>query len=281
MPMRGSGRIVPKKFLEDHFYGPAEIDINSNAVEVYIHRIRKQLGEAGAKVRVETLSGSATSLPRMNDDVERAGSPNNDRHDLVLRAFVLEWTSVAWMLIEGTVAIGAAVAARSITLLAFGADSLIELASAGVLLWRLRVELKQGRIFSEEAERITARIGGALLFVLALYVVATAALNLWRHSGADFSGPGLAIAAVSIPVMWWLARRKMAIAEPLRTAALRADAAESIACGYLAGVVVIGLLAQLLLEAWWVDGATSLGIVYFLVKEGREAWSAKSRRDED
>jgi divalent metal cation (Fe/Co/Zn/Cd) transporter len=67
------------------------------------------------------------------------------RSDLVRRAFHLEWFTAGWMLIEAAVAIGSGAAANSLSLIAFGADSLIELASAGVLLWRLDVEIPSGR----------------------------------------------------------------------------------------------------------------------------------------
>ena len=50
---------------------------------------------------------------------------------------------------------------------------------------------------------------------------------------------------------------------------------ESITCGWLSFAVVIGLMAQLALGAWWIDSATSLVIVWALVKEGREAWKAE------
>jgi divalent metal cation (Fe/Co/Zn/Cd) transporter len=74
----------------------------------------------------------------------------------------------------------------------------------------------------------------------------------------------------AIPVMWVLSRRKLRIAEALGSQALRTDAVESIACGWLSIVVVIGLLAQLMLATWWVDSVTSLAIVWLLVKEGWE-----------
>jgi len=72
-----------------------------------------------------------------------------------------------------------------------------------------------------------------------------------------------------------LARRKLALADQLGSAALRADAAESVACLWLSLVVVVGLFAQLAFGGWWIDGVTSLAIVWFLVKEGREAWEGK------
>src|SRR5580704_12777936 len=92
------------------------------------------------------------------------------RRELVREAFYLEYVTLAWMVIEAGVAIGAGVAARSITLLAFGIDSLIELASAAVLIWRLTVELRHGQSFAESAERAASRIGGALLFALSAYI---------------------------------------------------------------------------------------------------------------
>jgi divalent metal cation (Fe/Co/Zn/Cd) transporter len=156
-----------------------------------------------------------------------------DRAARVRRAFILEWITVAWMIVESIVAIAAALEARSTSLLAFGIDSVIELISAGVLHWRLTVELKEGQAFSEQVERTASRIGGALLFALALYVVISAGLSLWQSHGQEFSKAGLALTLAAIPIMWWLARRKLALAEQLGSRALRADAAESITCGYL------------------------------------------------
>ena len=175
------------------------------------------------------------------------------------------------MVIETAVAIGAGFAARSITLLAFGIDSVIELTSAAVLIWRLSIELQHGQSFGESAERVARRIGAALLFALAAYVVATAGWSLLTRQGASFSWPGLLISIAAIPVMWILSRRKLRIAHALGSRALRTDAVESITCGWLSIVVVIGLLVQLTLAAWWVDSVTSLAIVWLLVKEGREA----------
>ena len=197
------------------------------------------------------------------------------RQRLIRRAFRLEWLTVGWMAVEATVAVASGIAAGSVTLIAFGLDSLIELASAGVLIWRLSCELRFGREVSEAAERFARRIAGGLLFALAAYVVAAAVWSLWRGEGADFSSPGLLVALVAIPIMLVLARRKLALADRLGSRALRADAAESIACLWLSLVVVIGLAAQLALGAWWIDPVTSLAIVWFLVKEGREAWEVE------
>jgi len=203
-------------------------------------------------------------------------SHSADRGSLIRQAFWLEWATIAWMVVEAVVAIAAGVVAASVSVLAFGIDSLIELASAGILIWRLTVELRHGQAFSERAERLAARAGGGLLFALAAYVVVVAAWNLWQRHGQEFSALGLAVTVAAIPIMYALSKRKLKVAESLGSRAMRADAVESFTCGYLAVVVVVGLLAQLATGLWWIDAATSLGIVWFLVKEGREAFAGEA-----
>ncbi|HKN26727.1 MAG TPA: cation transporter [Roseiarcus sp.] len=179
------------------------------------------------------------------------------------------------MAIEAMVALASGMAAGSVALLAFGLDSVIELISAGLLVWRLSVELRRGQAFSESAERMASRIGGGLLFALAAYVVVSAGWSLWTHRGAEFSVSGLLISVLAIPIMRYLARRKIALADKLGSLALHADAVESITCGWLSFVVVVSLVGQAVLGAWWVDALGSLAIVWFLVKEGREAWAGE------
>ncbi len=200
-----------------------------------------------------------------------------ERPTLVRRAFLLEWLTVGWLAIEGGVAIVSGVKAGILTLTAFGFDSAIELASAFVLIWRLNVELRQGAAFSEVTERAAGRIAGGLLFGLAAYVVAGAAWAFWTRHGQTFSLPGLVVALLALPIMVFLARQKTAIAARIGSPALRADAIENIACAWLSLVVVIDLVADFLLGAWWVDAAASLPIVWLVVREGREAWSGEER----
>jgi divalent metal cation (Fe/Co/Zn/Cd) transporter len=204
----------------------------------------------------------------------------DDRAALIRQAFRLEYITITWMAIEAAVAIGSGVAADSLTLTAFGIDSLIELASAAVLIWRLTVEFRHGQTFAESAERTASRICGALLFVLAAYVVASAGWKFWTRQGAEFSLSGLVICALAIPIMYFLARQKLRLADALGSRALRADAVESITCGWLAFVVVGALVAQLLVGAWWVDPLASLGVVWFVIREGREAWEGEDCCDQ-
>lgn len=195
-----------------------------------------------------------------------------DRRPLVRDAFRLEWVTIGWMVIEAAVAIGSSSVSGSLVLLAFGLDSIIELVSAGVLMWRLSVELRYGHVFSENAERIAGRIGGALLFALAAYVVVAASWNFWTRHQGEFSLPGFVITLPAIPIMRYLATRKIDLADRLGSRALRTDAVESVTCGWLSAVAVVSLGVQAISGAWWIDSVGSLAIVWFLIKEGREAW---------
>ena len=198
-----------------------------------------------------------------------------ERHALVREALRLEWLTIAWMSVEALVALASGWIAGSVVLIAFGLDSVIELASAGVLMWRLLVELRHNGKFSESTEKLASRLAGALLLALAAYVTVVALWSLWSRNAETFSWPGFIVALAAIPSMRYLAHRKIAIADKLGSRALRADAMEAVTCGWLSFVVVISLAAQWLVGAWWIDGVGSLAIVWLLVKEGREAWSGK------
>ena len=202
-----------------------------------------------------------------------------DRRPLIREAFRLEWWTIGWMAIEAIVATAAGVASGSLVLVAFGLDSVVELISASVLMWRLSVELRDGHAFSENAERIASRIGGTLLIALAAYVVIVAGWNLWTRHTEEFSLPGFIVTLLAIPIMRYLAHRKIELARHLGSRALRADAMESVTCGWLSVVAVVSLGAQAVSGIWWIDGVGSLAIVWLLVKEGHEAWRGECCAD--
>ncbi|HLW48008.1 MAG TPA: cation transporter [bacterium] len=192
-----------------------------------------------------------------------------------LRAGIrIEWLTIAWMIVEAAVAIGAGVAAKSVALMAFGLDSVIELVSATVVLGRLRAEDRGVGITAEHvehAERRASRVVGWSLFALAAYVVVHSAYDLLTHAGPESSPAGIAIAAAALLVMPPLVRAKRRISSALASTALRGDAAEGIVCAYMAATLLAGLVLRAAFGWWWADPAAALGIVYFIVREGREA----------
>ncbi|HXW50487.1 MAG TPA: cation transporter [Candidatus Acidoferrales bacterium] len=189
---------------------------------------------------------------------------------LLRRAITLEWITLTWMAIEGVVALWSGLLARSLSVTAFGLDSLIELVSASVVMWRLQTEVREGAAFDKMAEHRAHQLAGLLLLLLAAYVVIEAGLALWYRHGQNFTLPGLLVTLAAILIMYPLARAKGSVAAALSSRAMQADAAESWACLYLSITVVIGQVAQLVFNVWWIDACTSLAVVYFLVREGLE-----------
>lgn len=193
----------------------------------------------------------------------------------------VEWLTIGWMVLEAAVSVAAGVAAGSIALIAFGVDSVIELVSAGTVLWRLGLEAAGSaapeRI--ERAERQASRVVGAALLLLAAYVVAQSGYNLAIGAASQPSLWGIAVAAAAVVVMPALVRTKLRVAAEINSPALRGDAACGAVCAYMAGTLLAGLVLRTALGWWWADPVAALGIVYFIVREGREALAANGAHD--
>jgi divalent metal cation (Fe/Co/Zn/Cd) transporter len=175
----------------------------------------------------------------------------------------LQGVTLVWMLAECAGALYAASNAHSVALLAFGADSLIELLSATVVLLAFLPWLARRK---EVAERASA----VLLFLLAAVVIVIAALS-WRGS-VQASCLGIAVTALALvimPILAWLKRRQ---ARALNHRALAADAAQSATCAWLAAVTLAGLATFALWHIRWVDSLAALIAVPILIVEARRAW---------
>lgn len=189
---------------------------------------------------------------------------------MLRRAIHLEWLTLGWNLLEALIAIAAATAAASVALLGFGLDSLVESASACVLLWRLRAE-QAGRE-ARRAESRANRVVGGLLIALALFVVLDASASLWRAARPVPSALGLAVTSLSIVVMVWLARAKGRCAAALGSRALAADAFQATACWWLSLVTLAGVGLNALFGWWWADPIAALAMAGLIGREGLESW---------
>lgn len=196
-----------------------------------------------------------------------------DRAALRAHALRLEYASLGWNLVEGVVAVAAALSAGSVALLGFGLDSFVESASALVLLWRLHAEAGQrDRAAIERLDRRAHRLVGVTLFLLAAWVAFDAARTLWARERPETSVPGMAITALSIVLMPLLARAKRRAAAALESRALAADAFQTTACWWLSVVTLAGIGLNAAFGWWWADPVAALAMTVFLVREGREAW---------
>jgi divalent metal cation (Fe/Co/Zn/Cd) transporter len=182
------------------------------------------------------------------------------------RVVRLQIITLVWMSVEAVVSIGAAWHAHSPALFGFGGDSLIELLSAAIVLWRFGFQFDEAR---------AARIAGALLFALAGVVVLTSVLSFLGHGEPQRSLIGIGIlfaAAIAMPL---LASQKRKLASIASSAALRADAAESALCGYMAWIALAGLVVNAVWGKSWADPVAGLALTPLILREGWEAFTSK------
>jgi divalent metal cation (Fe/Co/Zn/Cd) transporter len=191
-----------------------------------------------------------------------------ERAALERRAKQLAWGGNAWHLIEFAIAIGAGIAAGSVALIGFGADSLIEAASGSVIVWLFTA----GRGNSQRAERRAQRLIAAGYFVLSGYIAAESVRDLVGGHHPEASWIGIGLAAFTAPTMPLLARAKRQVGRKLNSAATVAEAGQNQICAYLSIALLSGLLLNALAGWWWADPAAALVIAAVALREGRESW---------
>lgn len=201
-------------------------------------------------------------------------SVDDRRAKLLRRAWWLAAFTIVWNLVEGAVALTAAAMAGSRALIGFGVDSFVESASATVLIWRLSVEQRRPER-AEQVERRALRIIGLTFLALAALVGIESVRSLLAREQPEVSRVGIALTIVSLVVMPVLARAKLRVGRELEARSVEADSRQTQACVYLSAVVLAGLVANAGFGWWWADPVAALGVVVFLVIEGREALEAE------
>ena len=218
------------------------------------------------------------SAKTVRPQVAEATPPVRHRSEDVRLALLLTYITLGWMTVEGAAALLLGWASKSLLLEAFGIDSLIELFSGGVLLSRLRVETSGAATAEhiEAVERRAAKWVGYSLYALVVYIAFNSGYGLFvakRIPDTHESAWGILIGVVAKVGMPILAGYKLKVATRLNSRALRADAVESIVCGYLSIVLIVGLVATRILGWWWLDSVAALALIPFIIKEARAAIS--------
>jgi divalent metal cation (Fe/Co/Zn/Cd) transporter len=198
--------------------------------------------------------------------------PERDYRRLAGRVKLLSWLSLGWMTLEGGVAILAGILAGSIALVGFGIDSAIEGFASAIIVWRFT----GSRMLSETAERRAQKLVAIQFFVLAPYVGYESVKALLEGQRPETSALGIALSASSVVIMPYLGIAKQRLAERLGSAATKGEGRQNMLCAYLAGALLLGLLGNTLLGAWWLDPAVGLLIAAVAAKEGYEAWQGES-----
>ena len=203
------------------------------------------------------------------DAQERLGSAERDR--LIPRAKALSWLSLAYMTVEGAIAITAAVLAGSVALLGFGLDSVIEALASVIVIWRFTGT----RRLSHDAEQRAERLVAISFFLLAPYIAQDAirALIAGEHPHTSWVGIGLSLS--SIIVMPQLANAKQKIGQRLGSSATTGEGTQNMLCAYLAAGVLTSLALNAAFGLWRADPAIALAIAVLAIKEGHQTSHGK------
>ena len=200
------------------------------------------------------------------------------RQALIRKAVHLSWFTILYNLAEGFVAIGFGWSEGSVSLAGFGLDSLIEVASAVLVLWRFRGEAAHGAVLSISRER-EATFGIGMLFIfLALSTAGASAFQLSKGAHPDTTVPGLLISALSLSFMFYLWRAKRNVGRALQSSTMLKDADCSLACIKLSSILFLGSLLFLAVRSlWWVDAVAGICLSLVIFREGLE--TVKASRD--
>lgn len=188
---------------------------------------------------------------------------------MVISGKKLEYFTIAWHLLEGVISLLAGLASGSLSLVGFGVDSLIELASGATMLWRMGVDHRIDE--RERNEKLALQLIGWSFIALAVYLVFEAVVSFARKQAPEHSPVGIAIAALSLLVMPLVSHAKRNIGSRLHSAAMRADAKQADFCAYLAAILLVGLLLNYWRNWWWADPIAAIVMAFIIGNEGINA----------
>lgn len=193
-----------------------------------------------------------------------------DRTALLRRGRRLQWATIAWNVLEVFVTVGLGLAARSLALIAFGLDSLIEVFASIVVLWHMGPG-EDGR--ESERDRRALRLVAVAFAVLAVYLLVASGRTLWLRERPDASPWGVAYLTVTAAVMFGLAWAKKRLGRELGSSPFEAEASMTFLDGCLATGILLALLTNLLFGWWWADPLAAAAVAVIAAREAYEGWT--------
>lgn len=186
------------------------------------------------------------------------------------RALNLAYFTIIYNVLEGILSIFAGLSAGSISLIGFGLDSAVESLSAAVIAWRFKKQSNISKYEEERIEKSALKYIGYTFFILAIYVLYESIMKLYNAEISEPSILGILITGTSLIVMPVLFYYKYQIGMALKSRSVIADSKETLACSFLSGAVLLGLLANYFYGFWQADPLIGFLIVIFLLREGYE-----------
>jgi divalent metal cation (Fe/Co/Zn/Cd) transporter len=196
-----------------------------------------------------------------------------DRIRLEQRGRRLQWATIAWNGVEVFVTIGLGVVARSLALIAFGLDSLVEVFASLVVIWHMKPGAGDDAALRD---RRAMRLVGVAFAVLAAYLLVAGVRQLATQAQPDSSPLGIAYLSVTAVVMFGLAAWKRRVGVALDSGPFRAEASMTFLDGCLATGILVALVLNLVLGWWWADPVAALLIGAVAAHEAREAWQVRA-----
>ena len=193
--------------------------------------------------------------------------------------------TIVYGIAEGTIGLALGSETVSISLLAFGADSWVEVISGSLVCWRFYEELRNGPGFTAkrtatQKERIATFVLGLLLCLLSSAVIGGSIGALVIHEAPESSLANIIVGAVSIAYMGTLYVLKTRVAISLKSSTIETDAQCSLFCVQLSLVLVVGgIIFREVSSVWWFDSATAIVIALMIGKEGVETVRASQKKD--
>jgi divalent metal cation (Fe/Co/Zn/Cd) transporter len=180
--------------------------------------------------------------------------------------------TIFYNLAEGLVSIYFGAHDEALTLFGFGIDSFIEVVSGiGIMVMVMRIRQHPDTPRSQ-FERTALRVTGTSFYVLSVGLGLTAIYNLFTGHKPETTLPGLVVALISIATMGLLVTAKRRVGRALDSSPILADANCTMVCIYMSIVLLAASAVYQLTGFGFVDSLGALGLIYFSINEGREAF---------
>jgi len=204
----------------------------------------------------------------------------NDTDRYLKYALWLGTFTIGFNILEGVVSILFGVKDETLTLLGFGFDSFIEVLSGiGIVAMVLRIRQNPDTPRTN-FEKTALQVTGVSFYLLSAGLIISALINLISGHKPENTVAGVIIALISIATMWVLVRAKRRVGKALNSQPILADANCTLICIYMSLVLLASSFLYMLTGFGFIDILGSVGLIYFAISEGKEAFERAEGMEE-